>query len=227
MYKLVDKKWETRNNTQWSIGQTNKVTGEGKKLCSPDLLHCYKSPVQAILFNPIHASIRNPILLEIECSELLVDDGLKYGCKEQTPLKELSLPDITIEQKVAFAIYCALEVYSEKTFVVWANNWLSGKDRSCETAEALAASYWSAAAATATTAAAAAARVRVRAAEVRAVEVRAVEVAVVAAWAAAVKVRAARAAEAAAWVAAVKTKAGIKLDFDSLAKKAGIIYENV
>ena len=214
MYKLVDKKWETRNNTKWSIGQTNKVTGEGKKLCSPDLLHCYKSPVQAVLFNPIHASIRNPILLEIECSELLVDDGLKYGCKEQTPLKELSLPDITIEQKVAFAIYCALEVYSEKTFVVWANNWLSGKDRSCETAEALAASYWSAAAATATTAAAARARAAYCSAAAateaaRAVLTEAVEAAIAAYWSAA-----AAAAE-------------VKLDFDSLAKKAGIIYENV
>ena len=212
MYKLVelvDKKWKTHNNTKWSIGQTNRATGEGKKLCSPDLLHCYKSPIQAILFNPIHASIRNPILLEIECSEILVDDGLKYGCKEQTPLKELPLPKVTLEQKVTFAIYCTLEVYSEETFVVWANNWLSGKDRSCETAEALAASYWSAAAATATTAAAARARAAYCSAAAATEAARAV------------LTEAVEAARAAYWSAAAAA-AEVKLDFDSLTKKAGI-----
>ena len=192
MYKLVDKKWETRDNTKWSIGQTNRVTGEGKELCSPDLLHCYKSPVQAVLFNPIHANIPDPILLEIECSEILADDGLKYGCKEQTPLKEISLPDINLEQRVTFAIYCALEVCSEETFVIWANNWLSGKDRSCEAAEAAEAaaaraSYWSAAAA-----------------------------------ARAARAAAEAAARAAAEAAAAEAAAEVKLDFDSLIKKAGI-----
>ena len=193
MYKLVNSNWETRNNTKWSIGQTNRATGAGKELCSPDLLHCYKSPVQAVLFNPIHANIHDPILLEIECSEILADDGLKYGCKEQMPLKELSLPKVTLEQKVAFTIYCALEVYSEETFVVWANNWLSGKDRrwraAGEVTAATRSAYW------ASTAAAEAAEATEAAAA------------------------AAAAARAAYWSAAA---AEVKLDFDSLIKKAGI-----
>ena len=213
MYKLVDKKWETRNNTKWSIGQTNKVTGEGKKLCSPDLLHCYKSPVQAVLFNPIHASIRNPILLEIECSEILADDGLKYGCKEQTPLKELALPKVTLEQKVAFAIYGALEVYSEETFVVWANNWLSGEDRSLTAAG-------KAARATTATEAAASARSEEAQSAVRAAYCSA---AAATEAARAVLTEAVEAAIAAYWSAAAAAAAAeVKLDFDSLTKKAGI-----
>ena len=134
MYKLVTQEWTSHKNMSWSIGKVNKAKGKGKQLCSPDLLHCYKSPAQAVLFNSIHAKIENPILLEVECSEILADDGLKFGCKEQTPVRVIPLPEITLEQKTAFAINCALEAYSEKSFVLWADKWLSGEDRSIDAA---------------------------------------------------------------------------------------------
>ena len=43
-------------------------------------------------------------------------------------------------QQKAFCILCALKVYQEENFVKWANKWLTGEDRSSNSAGA--AAYW-------------------------------------------------------------------------------------
>jgi len=48
--------------------------------------------------------------------------------------EDTSLPKVTTEQRVRFAILCALKVYKKKKFTQWANRWLSGKDRTRNTA---------------------------------------------------------------------------------------------
>src|SRR5205823_448610 len=55
-----------------------------------------------------------------------------------TTVKKIALPVVTTEQKVRFAILCALEVYKEPSFVAWAADWMSGKDRIQRAAEAAA-----------------------------------------------------------------------------------------
>ena len=47
---------------------------------------------------------------------------------------ELPLPSVTVEQRVKFAILCAQFVCKKKSFNRWAENWLSGKDRTADTA---------------------------------------------------------------------------------------------
>lgn len=49
-------------------------------------------------------------------------------------IEEIPVPKVSITQHVAFGILCTLKVYKEKTFVKWAEDWLSGKDRSEESA---------------------------------------------------------------------------------------------
>jgi len=44
-------------------------------------------------------------------------------------IKELINKIPTTEQKIKFGIYCALEVYDDPEFILWANNWLSGKNK--------------------------------------------------------------------------------------------------
>jgi hypothetical protein len=58
------------------------------------------------------------------------DCGKKGGCTKLITLREIPLPKITVEKLAEFAIRCAIEVYKEETFLVWANSWLSGEDRS-------------------------------------------------------------------------------------------------
>ncbi len=138
MYKLVTQQMTTQNDTKWAIGVTNKAKLSGNKMCSGAVLHCYSDPLLAALFNPIHADIENPVLLKIECSEIINSDGLKHACKEQTPLEIVTLPVISINQYVAFGIKCALKVCKDSKFIFWANKWLSGEDRSANAAYAAA-----------------------------------------------------------------------------------------
>ena len=137
-YKLTKQDLTTYNGFQWTIGEWKETSGEGE-LCTSGWLHCYTNPLLAILLNPIHARISNPKLFEIEVDgKCLTDYGLKEGWTKMKLVKEIAIPEITNIQKVAFAILCALEVYHDEKFVEWANNWLNGKDRSRDSANAAA-----------------------------------------------------------------------------------------
>ncbi|MDD5220897.1 MAG: hypothetical protein PHV11_10045, partial [Candidatus Bipolaricaulis sp.] len=147
-YKLTDQDKKTHGDTEWGEHVTHKATGKGKELCTEDVIHVYDHPLKAAMFNPIHAYISNPKLWECRVRRVVANDKLKVGVKICTTIKEISLPEITTNQRVRFAILCALKAYPEPSFVEWANNWLSGKDRS-QAAEAAAwaaeAAAWAAA----------------------------------------------------------------------------------
>lgn len=48
------------------------------------------------------------------------------------------LNEVTLNQRVAFGILCAMEVYKNPKFIEWAENWLSEKDRTYASADAIA-----------------------------------------------------------------------------------------
>ena len=52
---------------------------------------------------------------------------------------EKIMKDATTTQRVAFGLLCAMEVCADKEWRTWAENWLNGKDRSIESAWAVAA----------------------------------------------------------------------------------------
>lgn len=142
-YKLTDENGQTCGGMQWGENVTHAATGDGEELCSDGWIHVYDNPLLAVLLNPIHANFKNPRLLECECSGDTLDDrGLKRGYKTVTAVREIPLPEITIEHRVRFGILCALEVYAEPSFVVWANAWLDGTNRTDAAASAAA---WAAA----------------------------------------------------------------------------------
>ena len=129
-YKLTDQEMMTYDNCKWEIGQPKTTSGKGN-LCSPGFLHYYHSPLLAILLNIKHSNFSNPRLFEVKAlGNHLNDKGLKGGCTKMTIIKELPIPQITINQRIAFGILCSLQVYSEKSYVEWAYNWLNNIDRS-------------------------------------------------------------------------------------------------
>ena len=107
VYKLTDDKNQTHGGTQWGKGVTHKAKGRGEELCTEDVIHAYKHPLLAVLLNPIHADFDKVRLWEAE-GEIVIDDGLKLGCKALTILKRIRVPKVTTEQRVRFAILCAL-----------------------------------------------------------------------------------------------------------------------
>jgi len=128
-YKLTTQNLTTHKDFQWEVGIPKTIENPSEELCSEGVFHYYASPEQAALFNPIHANIKNPRLFEVEIDREVAFDGLKGGCHQMTLIKEIPLPQFTLEQRIKFAIKCALLVYKEESFVQWAVSWLSGKDR--------------------------------------------------------------------------------------------------
>ena len=138
--KLTNQNMRTHNGFQWELGKKEVIKTKGGELCSDSFFHCYEHPLLAVLLNSMHANIKNPRLFLIEVGgENKEDNGLKCGFKEMTLIEEIKLPEISINQKIAFGILCALEVYKEESFVKWANNWLNNVDRSKTSANAAAA----------------------------------------------------------------------------------------
>ena len=132
LYKLTDEKGKTRakgSELQWGEGVAHTAKGEGTKLCTNGVIHAYEHPLIAIVMCPIHAAFDEMRLWEAE-GEIVAREGqLKCGVKTLTTVREIPVPEITLEQRVRFAIACAMEVCQEEYFVQWAQKWLSGEDR--------------------------------------------------------------------------------------------------
>ena len=132
-YKLTTQDNRTRvgkkNETLWGENITHKALWGGGELCSDKWIHFYTHPLLAVYFNPIHANIANPKLWECEIEGTVKSEFDKSGCKKLTTLREIPLPVITTEQRIEIAIKCSLLVYEESGYVMWAEDWLSGKDR--------------------------------------------------------------------------------------------------
>ena len=114
-YKLTNSKYQTHNNTQWGVNITHEVNVKKAKpvLCSTDVIHYYKTPTLALLLNPIHANIDNPIIWECEADQEVAADYGKSGCFQLTT-KRIIKTNITDTQmhriRIRFAILCAESV---------------------------------------------------------------------------------------------------------------------
>ena len=138
-YKLLSKEMTSYNNTKWEIGVPISILKKGNTMCSDEVLHCYNHPFLAAFLNPIHVNIKEPFLFEISVDEIVNTDGLKFASKSQTLLKEIPLPEISREQKIEIAIRITKTVNKNEKWNLWADEWLSGKDRSKESARTYAA----------------------------------------------------------------------------------------
>jgi hypothetical protein len=127
----------THNCTSWGEGVTHCGTGEGA-LCGPGWIHAYTDPLLAVLLNPIHGNFAAPLTLwEADGDVCLTDYGLKVGCRKLTTVRIIESPEVSIVQRVAFGILCALEMRPlSHSFDAWAQGWLSGADRSLSAAHA-------------------------------------------------------------------------------------------
>ena len=136
VYKLTDKFGQTRGMTKWGNNVSHTAKGKGKVLCSNGWIHYYTHPLLAVLMNPIHAKFASPKLWEAEASGKILDEALKSGCKTLKTIKEIPLPEVSKVQRVAFGILCGKDVCKDKEWNLWADKWLSGADRSKESASA-------------------------------------------------------------------------------------------
>jgi hypothetical protein len=139
LYKLTDENLTTQNNTKWVINEWKETNGIQRELCNSSWLHAYEDIYVAAFMYPAHVDYSNPRFFKAEGNGkfLAASDG-KCGVTRLRLVEEIPLLTITKEQRVKISILCALEVYQEASFVTWANNWMSGKDRSEDAARAAA-----------------------------------------------------------------------------------------
>src|SRR3990167_7393871 len=130
VYKLFKPDMTTYEGYQWKVGRKETIGSLGTAMCSRDVFHGYRIPELAVLMNPVHAKYIPAVLFQCEVPRIVVDDGTKIGFKKCTPLKQVSMPEVTAIISVRFGILAALTVCNKKAFKQWAENWLSGKNRS-------------------------------------------------------------------------------------------------
>jgi len=129
-YKLTDQNLRTYKGFQWVVGEWVQAPGElDQSLCSDAWIHFYDDPLLAVFFNPIHADIDNPRLWEMEIDGDTKMDATKGGARRARLVRELPLSLITPTQRVEIGIRCVQGLHSEPNFVIWAENWLNGTNR--------------------------------------------------------------------------------------------------
>lgn len=140
-YKLTTEDMKTRkdcrNEVTWEVGKWVEATGdmETNGLCSNAYIHWYTNPLLAVFLNPAHAAIQYPRLWEIETDgNELMDRELKGGSRRVKLVREIPLPAVTLQQRIRFAILCAKQVCTDVGWVEWADAWLSGVDRTRDSA---------------------------------------------------------------------------------------------
>ena len=135
-YKLTDHNGRTRNNTQWGPGVRHEATGKGERLCSDGWIHCYPDKYLAVLRNPCDVNFDRPQCWVFEPEGESLIEPLKCGFKAGMTIKRVPVPRFTTNQRIVFAILCAKAAPDWKgkdKWIVWADKWLSGEDRTAAT----------------------------------------------------------------------------------------------
>lgn len=127
-YKLLSQDMEA-NGYRWTLGQWVMSDALGN-FCPPGGFRGYEHPLLAILHNPIHDNIPNPRMFEAVADGKSYYDGrIQLMAQWMMLIREIPVPAVTLEQRVAYGIYCAKAVYSAPWWNEWADAWLSGADR--------------------------------------------------------------------------------------------------
>ena len=72
---------------------------------------------------------------QAEAEGTILEEGMmKGGSTKLTLLREIPLPTVTKEQRIRYGILCAMEVETNEPWKLWASKWLSGEDRTVESA---------------------------------------------------------------------------------------------
>jgi len=116
LYKLTNKDYTTYGGFEWTVGKSRRVKKcKDPQLCSGDVIHAYKDKNLALLLNPIHGNIPDPLLFECT-GNIVVEDYGKCGVFSLKIEKGLHCPrwyknDETRKKvQINFAILCAESV---------------------------------------------------------------------------------------------------------------------
>lgn len=127
-YLLTDPNFMV-GNTKWGEGVIHEAPGTGL-LWTNGWIQFYRHPMLALLLNPAFDEIPNPIVWECKPEGRIEDDrGLKAACTKLTCIKQISVPEVTLEKAIEVAIRYTMILCKEELWNQWAKRWLSGENR--------------------------------------------------------------------------------------------------
>lgn len=130
-FAFVDENGTTPDNIRLEVGKYVADAGEGNELLEKMTHAAGETPLFAALVNPEDLNKHPMKLFSIE--QWAVDPKSNDG-KCYIIVKEVEAPVVRLEQKLRFAIAALGNLYNNKKFKVWANRWVTGEDRSYESA---------------------------------------------------------------------------------------------
>ena len=99
LFKFTDSNLRTNEGAyQWEVGEARSIPEDVRTatLCSPGVLHAYKSIEQALLMDRIHGNYgAGGLLWRVESPTVVVDDGTKLGVHELTLVEQVERPSGT------------------------------------------------------------------------------------------------------------------------------------
>lgn len=131
-YVLTDRDGQTPKGEKLVPGKLIEDGRSGKDLLARLGACCCDDPLVAALVSPL-ASENGARMFQINCWKVSADPA---QAQMYTVVKEVTpVPQVTVEQKLAFALLVLLQLYKHKDFQVWVHRWLSGEDRSANAAQ--------------------------------------------------------------------------------------------
>ncbi|MEE8388533.1 MAG: hypothetical protein V3R65_08150 [Acidiferrobacterales bacterium] len=121
-YLLADVNGRSRRGTTIEVNYTNGKRQFGGDVVSRNIWECADTPLLAVMINPLHAECVCPRLFEIR--------GFGQEQNEIHRIREIGLPKVLAEQKLAFAMYCVHSLAPDDAFAAWVERWLANVDRS-------------------------------------------------------------------------------------------------
>lgn len=133
-YILTDPNGLTPKGQKLQPGKFIEAAHQGKDLLTRLGDCCCDDPLVAVLTSPLSATSPGCRLFQINCWKVGADPR---QAQAYTVVKEIKpVPQVTLEQKIRFALLVITAVYKNKDYAQWAEGWLAGSDRSLATAQA-------------------------------------------------------------------------------------------
>jgi len=154
--KLTDSNDRTRGGTQWGPGVLHRAPGTGD-LCTDGWIHYYRDPMLAVMMDPVDGKFgENAHMWTVTVSGKRKHEPDKSGAQRVRTVERIDMPVVTRTQRQAFGILAAREVYggwanydTDGIWWSWSERWLSGEDRSKDSAITAQETAWAAAGAAA------------------------------------------------------------------------------
>ncbi len=133
-FVVTDAQGVAANGTRIEAGKLTHAVGAANDVYTRVAKLSADSPLLAALQNPSTSPDAGMRLFQMDQWEVSVTSDQP---RAYTVIKEVPFQEVSLQQKLVFAILALAEVYGDPMYVKWSNGWLSGADRGATAARVI------------------------------------------------------------------------------------------